>query len=135
MRYTGNVFTNVFIMLFAVLRDLQFLNVTGAVFHIKVTVIVGDHSKQGHIWIKGTSLTLSSTKWETELGTLVVLFNPFTRYIYLCFILSIHRRLDYSAAIQELFSFHGIGTSPSLRLWQRWGSKYYLLVGPNFLQK
>ena len=29
---------------------------------------------------------------------------------YLCFILSILRRLDYSAAIQEFFRFLGIGT-------------------------
>ena len=36
MRYTGNVFTNVFIMLFAVLRDLQFFNVTGALFYAKM---------------------------------------------------------------------------------------------------
>ena len=29
---------------------------------------------------------------------------------YLCFVLSILRKLDYSVAIQELFSFAGIGT-------------------------
>ena len=34
----------------------------------------------------------------------------FTILLYLCFILSILRRLDYSAAVQELFSFLGIGT-------------------------
>ena len=44
--------------------------------------IIGDHSKQWSVWIIGTSLTLSSTKQGTFLGTLVVLFNPFTRYIY-----------------------------------------------------
>ena len=33
---------------------------------------------------------------------------------YLCFILSILRRLNYSAAIQELFSFLGIGTKDPL---------------------
>ena len=43
---------------------------------------IGDHSKKGNIWIKGTSLTLSSTKRGTDLGMLVVPFNPFTRYIY-----------------------------------------------------
>ena len=35
---------------------------------------IGDHSKKGSSWITGTSLTLSTTKWGTYLGTLVVPF-------------------------------------------------------------
>ena len=34
-------------------------------------VIIGDHSKQGNIWIKGTSLTLSSTKQGTIISPFV----------------------------------------------------------------
>ena len=39
-----------------------------------------------------------------------------TFLLYLCFILSIIRRLDYTAAIQELLSFLGIGTK---QLWHQ----------------
>ena len=42
------------------------------------------HSNQGSNWIIGTSLTLSTTKQGTALGTLVVLFySNFTCYIWL----------------------------------------------------
>ena len=50
-------------------------------------------------------LSTATNTNHADLGT-----SSFTVLLYLCFILSLLRRLDYSAVIQELFSFLGIGT-------------------------
>ena len=76
----------------------------------------------GHRVLIFTSKTnLESGPWFAKIWSFGIWFDGelklndiFAVFSYLCFILSTLRRWDYSAAIQELFSFREIGTKQPL---------------------